>query len=200
MLIDLKQPKIWMAGGAVLLLLFLVASMFARLTQSSHPSEGRIAVINLDRIRTESLPFTKFKTYIEDKRSDAEQMIFNTNNELLQEHKELRQKEKKSSKQTEEVLAQKRDFEKKVAELEQVVQSRKNELNQLVDSVTSYIEAKLSDIIEQLCKDENIDIVINRSINEEVPIVIFAGKQMDITDKVIAKLNEATPQLNIPEE
>lgn len=184
--------------GGVGLLLILFSGYL--LSKPSHPKEYlRIGVVDFVRISTESKVFQSVNTYWENKHSESGQMIFNSDNELRQEYQELREKEKRTGKPDAALLAKKQAFEKKVVALEQLVQQRKNELNTQRNSLNERLNIKIKEILEAISKSEGMHLILNKAMSEEVPIVLFSSQTLDITDKVIRKLDESQDEFNLPE-
>ncbi len=160
----------------------------------------RIGVVDIQRVRAESEPHRALRKFIEDRYSESNQLIFNSENELRQEHKNLRNAEKIADKPDQDLIKKRQEFDKKVAELEQMVMQRKNALNDQFGEITQRIEAKLQDILNGLAEAYEADLIINRSVGSDMSIVLFASQELDITDKVIEKLDASLSQLSIPND
>ena len=158
------------------------------------------AVVDMVRVRLESEPFKALKNYIENRYSESSQHFFNSENELRQEHKQLRDREKIADKPDEALLKQRQDFDRKVAELEHLVQQKKEALNEQFNTLSAQLEEKLTAIIAELADDLNVPIVFNKTLGPEAAIVLFQKTDLDITDLVIQRLNSAMPELSLPND
>lgn len=187
-------------GGGLFALYY--QGFFARMWHRHHvsvPQNIRFGVVDLNRVRLEAECFKKLRSYIEDRYSEANKIIFNSENELRAEYKLLREREKRSEKTNNKELLKKRQaFEKKVGEIEQMVQQKKNALNEKFTEISGRIEKKLLEIISHFAKDSGLDAIVNQSMGDEVPIVLYAAPSLDLTDAVIDALNKAKDELDLP--
>lgn len=165
--------------------------------QTSREIKG-IAVVDMSRVRFESEPFKALHAFMEEKQSEASQLIFNRENDLREAYNSLINQEKKAEKNDENLLHQRQAFEKGFAELEQMSLQQKNALNEQLRDVTTRIEKKLKTIVDVIAEKMKVAVVINSSLSADAPIVLFAMKGLDITDDVIKALNSATPELDLP--
>lgn len=192
-----ESHKSWFGGGVFLLALF-VAGYF--LSKPSYPKESlRIGIVDFMRISTESKAFQDINSYWENKHSEAGRMIFNSDNELRQEYNEIREKEKRLRKPDPALITKKQAFEKKVVALEQLVQQRKNELNTQRMELNTRLNKRIKEILEDISKKDGLHVILNKNISEDAPIVLFSGQSLDITDKVIRKLDEVRDEFVLPD-
>lgn len=199
------MQKVWhmyknilIAGGAALFLggVGFAGYHFFKEKPTSH--NMTIAVVDFVRLSTESKTFQAINSHWENQHSESGRMIFNSDNELREEYREIREKEKRTTKPDAALIAKKQAFEKKVVQLEQLVQHRKNELNTERQDLHERLNAKIKEILESLAASKNISLIINRAMGEDVPIILFARQTLDITDKVIQKLDEARHEFDVP--
>jgi outer membrane protein len=74
------------------------------------------------------------------------------------------------------------ELSKKVQELQRQKADSEKQLNQFQESQLSPLGKKMDQAIEQVAKDEKLDLVINKKM-----VVYQANKSLDINDKVKAK-------------
>ncbi|MBX9976784.1 MAG: OmpH family outer membrane protein [Alphaproteobacteria bacterium] len=165
--------------------------------QTSREIKG-VAVVDMSRVRLESEPFKALHAFMEEKQSEASQLIFNRENELREAYNDLLLQEKKAEKDNENLLQKRQTFEKGFAELEQMSLQQKNALNEQFRASTTHIEKKLKTIIDGIAAKMKVALVINSSLSIDAPIILFSMSGLDITDDVIATLNSSISELDLP--
>jgi Skp family chaperone for outer membrane proteins len=185
-------------GGLFLLYQQGIFSRFFGSHSVSVPQSVRFGVVDMNRVRNESEPFKALKAYVEDRYSESSRIIFNSENELRAEYKQLREKEKRASKGDKELLKNRQNFEKKVVNIEQMVQQKKSALNEKFIEITGRIEKKLQSIIQGLAEKNGLDAILNQSVGDDVVLVLYSSQHLDLTDIVIDALNAEKNELQPP--
>lgn len=156
------------------------------------------AIVDMARIHEESTPFKALHAFLETRYSKTEQQIFDKENELRQEHKELSDQEKMLEKPDEALAMRRQDFQQKVQDLEREVLEKKKDFNAQFQAIKIKLEERLQDIIRDLSAEKGINIVLNRSLGPDVPLILFSTDVFDLTQDIIDHLEKIHHEFNIP--
>lgn len=160
-----------------------------------------IAVINLVRVKNEALSFQEFTKFREKRYSDFHKDILESETKLRKEHEELQKQENSGVVATPEIAQKKEDFEKRLAELDQSIQQRKEQINTEFAQITIEIKEKLKKIIDQLGHERNLNLILNATTDGtdstllDATVVLYGGNEIDLTDEVIHYLDKELPSL-----
>ncbi len=185
-------------GGLFLLYQQGIFSRLFGVQWVSIPQSVRFGVVDMNRVRNESEPFKALKSYVEDRYSESSRVFFNSENELRAEYKQLREKEKRASKGDKDLFKNRQNFEKKVLNLEQMVQQKKSALNEKFIEIKGKIEKKIQSIVQDLAEKNGLDAILNKSVGDEVELVLYCDNHLDLTDVVIDALNNVKNELQPP--
>ncbi|MCP5369116.1 MAG: OmpH family outer membrane protein [Rickettsiaceae bacterium] len=148
---------------------------------------GNIASTNIAVINTELI--LEKSTAIQQIRDSMKQMSSTIENDLTQKEIELKMMEydllqKREVLSEEEYTTQLAIFNDRVSEVQKLVHSRKQSLEETHRASRQKVYDKLSAIIQQLSDEYQFDIVLPFSQ------LVFARDHLDITDTVLDKLNK----------
>lgn len=163
-----------------------------------HHTPPSFAIVDMARIHEESSPFKALHAFLETRYSKTEQQIFDKENELRQEHKELSEQEKMLTKPDEELATRRQEFQQKVQDLERDVLEKKKHFNEQFQGIKIKLEIKLQEIIRSLAEEKGINIVLNRSLGPDAPLILFASDTFDLTQEIIDHLDTTHLELTIP--
>lgn len=152
------------------------------------------ALINSTKIKNEAEPFLRVRTWFEKQCQNTQGDLSSKVQDLQRTYEWLKiaPKDQKNRSRHD-------GFRKEVSELERIVQERKEHLTQQFGVISSYLEEKLKQVIAKLARDKNISIVMNQHI-QEVQAILYANQNvLDLTDDVIAHMNQETKNLHLPE-
>lgn len=190
-------------GGVIAFLLFGLYHQFSiklsitQAIESSRELKG-VAVVNMNRVREESGPFIALSAFNKKQDSELDKLISESNKELIQVHRELRDQEKLAEKPEKALVEKRQAFLEKRESLRQLVDRKKVALNQEYSQVSERIKNKVLAIMEEIAAEMSVPLILNRSIDNDGAIVLYASRGLDVTDRVIKKLNRAQSELNIP--
>lgn len=150
---------------------------------------GKIAVVNMQRLIDLSTAASDIKEQAKKDR-DAYQAMISKEEDVLRKEEAKLAEQRNILKQ--EVFAEKsRVFKDKVAKIQRDFQEKRaaqeNALNQALGQVNKVIY----DIIESLSIEESFDIAIPSAQ------ILYGAPALDITDKVLARLNNKLPTLKL---
>lgn len=155
---------------------------------SAH-AETKIAVIDVQRVMTQSKAALSLKKQGEELRAQYLAEISKKEKALRKLEKELVQNAKSLAE--EERLSKKQDFEKQLLETRSFAQDRKRGLDTATQDVNRMLQKTLYEISQKIADEEGYDLIIsNQSI-------ITGKSELDITDKVIDQFNEVMPEISL---
>ena len=149
------------------------------------------AVIDYQRILKDAAAARSIREQIEGRRKGFQE-------EINVEEQRLRDADQAFAKQrsllTPEALAEKRrEFEQEVGEVQRLVQERRRELDRASAMALNEVKSALVDIVTGIAEDRGFNVVLAAS-----EVLFFAG-EIDITDEVLAQLDQRLPQVAVPE-
>lgn len=137
-----------------------------------------IGVVNMERVRAESMPFRKLGEYVDSEMKSLYKEFSEKEVELRKELEEIRRLEASQSKSLD--LKKRKDaFEKKRVQVEQFAQKKKDELDAYVKQVTAQIEERFGSILHELAQRHEAKILLSTEI------ILYAQDKMDLTQELI---------------
>lgn len=154
-----------------------------------------VGIVNLSRVKNEAFAFQNFKTLIENRYAAFHDEIRDQELKLRKEYDTLQGNQSTEKAPTPEFLKKKEEFDKRVAEMDAIVRQRKEQLNNEFSLISAQIEDKLKMIIEKLGQTQNLNLILNATILDAT-VVLYGGKDIDMTDEVIQILNKEMPTIS----
>ncbi|PPR75927.1 MAG: hypothetical protein CFH05_00478 [Alphaproteobacteria bacterium MarineAlpha3_Bin4] len=156
---------------------------------SAVKSSIRVAILNLNAIRQESLVIKDIKAQLAQYRTGFQA-------EIGKEEEELRKANlvmaKKRTILTPEAFSQERQkFEQRVIAVQNLVQQRKQELRKVQEEAMIKVEIKINEIITAMATKQDIDLILKRSQT------IMVDRSLEITKEVLEQLDKVMPKLQI---
>lgn len=153
-----------------------------------------IGVVDINRIKTDSKVFQKFKEVVEGLNATIHREIFDRETKLRAEFEQFKKREEEGKEPTTEILKQKAELDKKYAALEKTVRTRREELDEEYTKGLINIKQTLKEIMIDLGKVHSLKIILNKSIGDgnqmDQSIVLFCNEGLDLTDEVIKRLDK----------
>ena len=167
----------------------LLLPIFILLLNINSANALNIAIIKTDEIIEKSTAMKRAKEKI-----IKQQEIYQA--ELFKEEEELKVKieklEKQKSKFTKEALAKKeKKLSGEVAELNELLQRRKEDLQKAEIDIITKIGKKIEEILQDIKNKDKIDIIFPSQQ------VILYNKNMDISKRVLKRLNKELPKVKV---
>lgn len=149
------------------------------------------AVIDYQRILREAAAAKSIRAQIEARRQAYQE-------EISKEEQRLHEADKAFAKQrsvlSNEAFAEKRrDFEQEVAEVQRLVQERRRELDNMAAAALNEVKAALIEIVTSIAEERGFNLVLPSSE------VLFFSRSLDLTEEVLAKLDDRLPQVQLSE-
>ena len=167
------------------------ASVMAQTSDGSSAikSSIRVAILDLNAIRLESLVIKDIKAQLAQYRKGFQA-------EIGKEEEELRKANlvmaKKRTILTPEAFSQERQkFEQRVIAVQNLVQQRKQELRKVQEEAMIKVEIKINEIITAMATKQNIALILKRSQT------IMVDRSLEITKDVLEQLDKAMPKLRV---
>jgi|GEM_PF-2121133 len=153
-----------------------------------------IGVVDINRIKTDSKVFQKFKEVVEGLNVTIHKEIFEKETKLRTEFEQLKKREEEAKEPTPEILKQRTELDKKYAALEKTVRTRREELDEEYTKGLIKIKQTLKEIMSDLGKTHSLKIILNKSIGDgnqmDQSIVLFCNEGLDLTNEVIKRLDQ----------
>lgn len=158
------------------------------------PTAISIGVVDINRIKSNSKVFQKFKNALDNLNAKIHQEILQRETKLSAEYEQFKRSDEEGKEPTQETQKQRAEFDKKVVELDKIVRSRREELDQEYTSGLIKIKQDLKEIIDDLGKTLNLKIILNTSIGDgnqmDQSIVLYCNDGLDLTDEVVKRLDK----------
>lgn len=150
---------------------------------------GVVIVIDLQRILRESTAMQTLQEQVSAAR-DAFQ------SEIRQREEELRARDQELARErptlAPEVYAERRkELAEELAALQQAVQERRRQLDQVMSDGMRQVQSALLPIVQALAEDRSADIVLSKTA------IILVRPELEITDAALARLDEILPAVTV---
>ncbi len=169
--------------------IIILATIFVCLLPThSNAQNVKIAVVDIDKILSESSAGTSIQEQLK-KRREAFQKEFSAREDGLTASQKFLMEQKKDL-TAEEFASKRQDFEKQLLETKSLFQKRRNALDKGLGSALSELRKNIIQVTAEVAEEKGYQVVITRDS------VVIVEKEMDITDIVLSRLNKKV--LNIP--
>ena len=152
-------------------------------------SVAKIAVIDINLIIRDALAFNsireqigKFRKVFQAEIQKEEEALRNANQELARQ---------KSLLSAEAFTEKRRDFEKRVAGVQRLVQERKQNLDRSQGAAMGEIQKRLNEIVTAFALEQDISLILRKDQT------ILAAKELRATKIVLDRLNAAMPTVKV---
>ena len=152
--------------------------------QAQSKAAATIAIVDMDKILSESLAGKSIQSQLKKKREAFQQEFAQRENNLVDSEKKLIQD--KASLTPEAFEVKRKDFEKQLLETRNLFQKRRNILDRAVNKALSILRENVMKVTAQIAEQEKVALVLTRDS------VVIMDKNLDITDKVLSKMNAST--------
>jgi outer membrane protein len=168
----------------------LTASFSAGDAQAQQLPPAVVAVIDYQRILRDSAAARSIREQVEARRNAYQE-------EINKQEQRLREADKEVAKQrsllTTDAFAEKRrQYEQDVAQVQKMVQDRRRELDSVSAGALNEVKKALIAVVTGIADERGFNIVLPTSD------VLFFARKIDLTDEVLAKLDESLPDVRVP--
>jgi outer membrane protein len=174
-----------------ILLLVVALSLIAA---SAMASGGKIAYVDTQAVFDKTKLGKKYQGVVREY-YESRKKILDMDAEEIQKLQEDYNKQKqakllndKAQKEKEETISRKiNEFEKKRSEFS-------NEISKKNEELSNEFNQQMVTVLKDLAKKEKVSLVLNKTINimskAEVPSVLYADEDLDLTDKVVVEMDK----------
>jgi Skp family chaperone for outer membrane proteins len=149
-----------------------------------------VAIINAAKIKADSKRFKQFEADVIKQSDELREMVLQKESVFRAEYEGLRTSIKNAKKNDKNIDELKKAFQKKIADFERDLQSKKETLMESIGQGRQALEKNLTEIIEKIAKDHHFNLVLNSFVDEK-KLVMYADNAFDISDLVIADLDQS---------
>lgn len=149
-----------------------------------------IAVVNVQKIMSESKAANSIQDQLSAKR-DAFQEELSEHERKLRDYQLDLGEGRDGDIPDAELLSKREEFEAQLFETRKLVQKRRRTLEKAASQALSDLREEVLAIVSDIAQKENYELVITRQN------VVLAKKSMDITDKVMKKLDERVKEVKL---
>lgn len=147
------------------------------------------AVINMQVLLEESSAAKSIRGQVEKLRTEFQDEVNRQDQQLREQEQELKRQQSVLS--PEAFNAKRRDFQQQVTQAQQEVQTRLRNLDEMAAQGLNGVRRALLPILVDLQKEVGYNMVLGNTQ------IIFAAKQLDITEEVLRRLNSSLPTVNL---
>lgn len=183
--------KVSMYVGVALVALLAggIGSYVVKPSASTSSSSLRLATVNMQNLKNGSKIFSSFKELMENKQKVVFEEINKIELDLKKEYEAIQKISETLKVPTQEFAQRRQDFEKKVADLDNLARTKKEELDQEFAKIATDIENTIKEIISALSKEKNLQLVLNANVLEQ-SVVLHNDAEFDITNEVLKRFEE----------
>ncbi len=169
--------------------LLCIALIFISFMPVAANAEVNIAVVDIDKILSESKAAKSIQKQVKTKREGFLAKVKSEEDKLRAEQKAIENQRTDLSK--EELIKKAQDFEKRRMAARKKIKTRKNKLDNSYTEAMAIMTKSIYDVCQAIADEEKIDLIITRQN------IIVGSKSLDITKKVMVRLNKKVPSLNL---
>ena len=170
-----------------LLTILLFLSIF-NVHADTYPNTS-IAIVDLNLILSESKAAKAATKDFEKIQKDTESEIVESDKLMLEERNKLIEQQSVIAPEAFEVKAQ--DYEKKLQNYQVEKQNKLRNLENVLQKARNEILENVKPILEELSKELGVTVILEKNS------VLLSATNMDITEKVIKKLNKELPKIKV---
>lgn len=149
-----------------------------------------IAIVDMKAVRQQSVAMADIREQISKYRSEFQNQIQQEEEQLRSANQELARQ--RSILSPDAFAEERKKFEARLAEVQRLVQNRRQELDKLRDAAMLDIQKNLNEVIAKIASERGIDLVLQREQT------ILAARSLEITTDVIERLNKRIPNVVVP--
>jgi len=149
-----------------------------------------IAIVDMKAIRQQSTAMAGVRDQISEYRTGFQTQIQQEEEQLRAANQELARQ--RSILSPDAFAEERKKFETRLAEVQRLVQNRRQELDKLRDTAMIQIQNNLNEVIADIAGERGIALVLQRDQT------VLAVRTLEITTEVIERLNKKLPNVVVP--
>jgi Skp family chaperone for outer membrane proteins len=150
----------------------------------------RVAILDMKGVLKNSTAVTSIQKQINGYRSGFQNEIQNEENQLRSARQELSRQRTVLS--PEAYSEETKKFESRVAEVQRMVQLRRQELDVSRNKAMGEVQASLNKIIAEIASKKKLSLILRREQT------VLSSRALEITEEVTAQLNSLLPDITVP--
>ena len=174
---------------AVILIVFSLFAPSALMAQTNQATSSNLGVIDMNVVLQQSDAIAKVREVLDQRNTEFQSSITQEELRLRQEERELNAAQGEIAE--DEFAARYAQFEEDVVALQRSIQQQQSRFDLSMQQVNTRLEQELINIVEEIAKDRQLTMVIQRSN------VVIYDLSTDITDEALRRLNERTKNLTV---
>jgi outer membrane protein len=173
-------------GLALIMLVLFAANAFA--------ASGKIAAVDTQAVFDKTKLGKKFQATVREY-YESRKKILDIDAEEIQKLQEEYAKQKQAKALNEKALKEKEDvLSKKINDFQKKRDEFSGEISKKNEELFSEFNQQMIAVLKEIAKKDKVSLVLNKTINilskAEVPSVLYADEDLDLTDKVIAEMDK----------
>lgn len=149
-----------------------------------------IAIVDMKAVRQNSTAVVSIREQITRYRTGFQTQIQQEEEQLRSANQELARQ--RSILSADAFAEERKKFEARLAEVQRLVQKRRQELDQLRDTAMADVQATLNTVIAEIANERGVVLVLQRAQT------VLAARPLEITAQVVERLNQKLPNVVVP--
>lgn len=178
-----------MGTGFLRRLLFGAMVLFMALPAAAQDAPLKIAIIDIEAIRLHAAVVKDIRSQIVKYRKVYQATIQKEEEELRNANQELTRKRAILS--PEAFAEERRKFERRLAVVQRMVQTRKQDLDKAQGDAMSKVEGVLNGIVVELAQEKGLNLILRKNQT------VLGAKSLHITKVVLERLDKKLPSLKL---
>lgn len=169
-------------------LFFAVILLFAVNAQAS---DGKIAYVDVQTVYNKTMLGKKYQEIVRGYYESRKKLLDIDADEIRKLDEEYEQKQEKLSDSTRREM--KETLDRKSIEFEKLRTEFSNEVSEKQEELSNEFSQHMLVVLKNIAQSERLSLILNRTINTskvEIQSVIYADKDLDITDKIVAEMDK----------
>ena len=171
------------------LFIALCFAVIAFQPSSVYAQKVKIAVVDVEKMLSDSKAGKNIQKQLTARRESFQQEFTTRENDLMNAEKSL--VEQKKSMSAEDFSAKRQEFEKQLFETRALFQKRRNSLDKGLGNALGELRKNIIQVTAEIADEQNFQVVLSRDS------VVIVEKEMDITDQVLARLDQNIQSINL---
>ncbi len=188
-MLKLGAEYLRLAGFLVAFSLFAPVMISYASAQTNQQPSSNLGVIDMNEVLQKSDAIAKVREVLDQRNQEFQASITEEELRLRQEERELNAAQGEIAE--DEFAARYAQFEEDVVALQRSIQQQQSRFDLSMQQVNTTLEQELIKIVEEIAKDRQLTMVIQRSN------VVIYDLSTDITDEALRRLNERTKNLTV---
>ncbi len=176
--------------------LLVVAMVF--LATSAMAAGGKIAFVDSQSVFDKTKLGKKYQGIIKEY-FESRKKILDMDADEIQKLQEEYTKQKQGKLLNEKAQREKEEaINRKISDFQKKREEFSGEINKKNEELSNDFNQQMAVVLKELAKKEKVSLVLNKTINilskAEVPAILYADEDLDLTEKVIAEMDKKEPK------